>query len=510
MIKAHDLTIEKASAPSMLKRHAREFTHAFFILDQSILPKPEEWAAYLKNSPAMGLSVCSKNPVPASFKKQLAFQREWSFSDPNFAKEFSAWLKASAPESYESATAMLSEPSLNGLPESKAFHSESDDLSDFLDLGDASAMSIEVDEDSLSMAFDIGESMAAVVDAPEPSLPGFAVSHDDAAENLLSAAASEDAAPASVGALAAAAASDDEAEDLFADSEDAGAEGIDFSVQDDAGILLGDESPVNDSLAVDDLESESEPSLSMASGSEIKDLSADPVLDSLDDLPESAADSQAAQVIKRYALLKEKENREKQKTIDILRSELNKAKSSVQGIQAEKRKLMLKVDDLESDRRAMLEMVDELRHQVATADTETSQKIKDYQSRLENSQFLAKRFEKKLEDFKLRVRLDIQKIRARERELENRLELQKRDAEALLGGKDSRLLNQKRELDKLQFEIEILKERLVEETERAEDRSEKLSRAVQSLKMAQGMLSGIDEEVIATAERATDDEGEAA
>jgi regulator of replication initiation timing len=131
--------------------------------------------------------------------------------------------------------------------------------------------------------------------------------------------------------------------------------------------------------------------------------------------------------------------------------------------------------------------------------------------RLDNAIFQASKAQNKLEEFRERVRTDFVKIRAQERELFNKLELQKRDAEALLASKDEQLLNQKREIDRLQYEAETLRERLMEETEKAEERSSRLMRAVQSLRLANDMLSGLSEEVLPAASESfgeTRDDGE--
>ena len=76
----------------------------------------------------------------------------------------------------------------------------------------------------------------------------------------------------------------------------------------------------------------------------------------------------------------------------------------------------------------------------------------------------------------------------------SRLEIQKRDAEALLSAKDERLLNQKRDIDRLEFDIDSLRERLLDDINRSDERRKRIARALQSLKLAQSVLSGLDEE----------------
>ncbi|HVJ64136.1 MAG TPA: hypothetical protein VM901_02665 [Bdellovibrionota bacterium] len=504
-LEGQKIQVEIGTSPALLKYKAPEYSHVVLVVDAAMPPMADMWGTFFKNHKIFLAGALVKSTVPAQFKKFFTFNKDWKFDAPESVPSIVKWVKeAKLPEE---------RPNLPPVPS--------------IEPGVSITGLLNVNETSLKEP-----SVASVVKGAEAPT-SFAV-EDDGLPASMSIEKDESPVAADGFSMSSIVASDDASALRFGEpvSEvlnlgDAGHIGeSDEDPVDDLGDILSDDAPaasrlevsepmVDQSLGELSLQEASvnfggrshvaEAPLSLPSGSLVRDLGNEPMIDSLQELENSGDDTQAVQVVKRYALLKERENREKQKSIDILRSELAKMKASHHAMQADKRKLMLKVDDIEADRRALQETVDELRHKVATSDSDTSQKVRDYQARLENSQFQAKRFEKKLEDFKLRVRLDIQKIRARERELENRLELQKRDAEALISNKDTRLLNQKREIDRLQFEIEILKERLVEETEKAEDRSEKLQRAVQSLRMAQGMLSGIDEEVIATSERQSSD-----
>ncbi len=459
-----EIEVDTSASPSLLRYKAEEYTHILLITDGAMPPMADMWATFFKSSKNFVAAAFVKALIPLQFKKTFKFEHEWKIDDPAGIEAITQWAKAAKAQTKENSTPKLESANSNGY----------ESVTGILRLHEPmlESSSVVAAEARTSFAIDTNE------------VPSFRIENrsNDSAHGMEARFGEPVSEILNIGAL-----------------NNLGQEDNDDDIGSDIAVDSVAMEPTNQSKSI------VVTSLSLASGSEVKDLSQAPVIDSLDEISETGNDSQTSQVVKRYALLKEKENREKQKTIDILRSELDKAKSSQHGIQSEKRKLMLKVDEIEADRRALQETVDELRHKVSMSDNDTMQKIRDYQTRLENSQFLAKRLEKKLEDFKLRVRLDIQKIRARERELENRLELQKRDAESLISAKDTRLLNQKREIDRLQFEMEILKERLVEETERAEDRNEKLQRAVQSLKMAQGMLSGIDEEVISTSERQSGD-----
>ncbi len=213
--------------------------------------------------------------------------------------------------------------------------------------------------------------------------------------------------------------------------------------------------------------------------------------------------------LKRYAALKERESREREATVDMLQKQMGQVKERMLKSENERRRLTLEMDDLRVKLRSLEDVRDQHSHQSNRSEAAHNENLKSLQLRLDNAQFQAHKAEKKLEEFRERVRNDILKIRLKERELSNKLELQKRDAEALLSAKDERLLAQKREIDRLEFEIDNLKERMIDDTRRAEERAAKLTRALKSLRMAQGMLSGIQEEVL-PGTGGNDSDGEAA
>lgn len=219
----------------------------------------------------------------------------------------------------------------------------------------------------------------------------------------------------------------------------------------------------------------------------------------------SGAPSEEIEILKRYAALKEREAREREATIQVLNKQLSQVKEKMLRSEGERRRVMVDLNEAEVSVRALQEQRDQHQHQMRKLESQLQERQKGIQVKLDNAQFSSTRAEKKLEEFRDRVRNDILRIRLRERELSNKLELQKRDAEALLSSKDERLLEQKREIDRLEYEMELLKERMIDDTSRAEERAAKLSRALQSLKMAQGVLTGIEEEVIPTSEAMKDD-----
>jgi chromosome segregation ATPase len=89
---------------------------------------------------------------------------------------------------------------------------------------------------------------------------------------------------------------------------------------------------------------------------------------------------------------------------------------------------------------------------------------------------------------KERVRSDIRKIRVREKELENRLEIVRKDSEALIGSRENKIIELKRKLDLLEFNMDLLQDQYAREKESTFKLRERLAKAAQVVRMAGGML----------------------
>ncbi len=209
--------------------------------------------------------------------------------------------------------------------------------------------------------------------------------------------------------------------------------------------------------------------------------------------------SEDLSTIQKYAAIKEREAREKEATIRVLKGQMAKFEAKIKNSAQERRRLSVENSELKNQVTTLDEDLSQKKFHIQKMDGLHQEEMRALSLRLDNAIFQASKSQNKLEEFRDRVRTDLVKIRAQERELFNKLELQKRDAEALLASKDEQLLDQRREIDRLHYELEGLRERMVEETEKAEDRSARLKRATQSLKLANDLLSGLGEEVLPSA-----------
>lgn len=90
----------------------------------------------------------------------------------------------------------------------------------------------------------------------------------------------------------------------------------------------------------------------------------------------------------------------------------------------------------------------------------------------------------KVEELEHRLKTDFKKIRTRERDLENRLELVRADRQALLQSKDEHILELQRRIDNLSSEIENYRAKLSELNRSFDMQTEQMKRTVRALRLA--------------------------
>lgn len=94
------------------------------------------------------------------------------------------------------------------------------------------------------------------------------------------------------------------------------------------------------------------------------------------------------------------------------------------------------------------------------------------------------RLKTKIQELESRLSSDLKKIRVRERELENRLELSKMEKSALVRSKDETILEHRRKIDQLIVDLESYKEKCVELSMKIDSNQEQFSRTVRALRLA--------------------------
>lgn len=94
----------------------------------------------------------------------------------------------------------------------------------------------------------------------------------------------------------------------------------------------------------------------------------------------------------------------------------------------------------------------------------------------------------KIEELESRMKFDLKKIRVRERELENRLELIRAEKNALVKTKDEQILDVRRKLDQVQLEVESYRHKCVELNKVIDTNQESFKRTTRALRLAMANL----------------------
>jgi hypothetical protein len=94
----------------------------------------------------------------------------------------------------------------------------------------------------------------------------------------------------------------------------------------------------------------------------------------------------------------------------------------------------------------------------------------------------------KIEELESRMKFDLKKIRVRERELENRLELVRAEKNALVKTKDEQILDLRRKMDQVQLEVESYRQKCVELNKVIDTNQESFKRTTRALRLAMANL----------------------
>lgn len=98
------------------------------------------------------------------------------------------------------------------------------------------------------------------------------------------------------------------------------------------------------------------------------------------------------------------------------------------------------------------------------------------------------KYSMKIEELDSRIKFDLKKIRVRERELENRLELVRAEKNALVRTKDEQILDLRRKLDQAQLEVESYRQKCVELNKVIDTNQESFKRTTRALRLAMANL----------------------
>jgi chromosome segregation ATPase len=94
----------------------------------------------------------------------------------------------------------------------------------------------------------------------------------------------------------------------------------------------------------------------------------------------------------------------------------------------------------------------------------------------------------KVDELESKLKFDMKKIRVRERELENRLELVRAEKNAISKNKDEQILDLRRKMDVLQMEVDSYRQKCVELNKQIENSQDSFKRTTRALRLAMANL----------------------
>ncbi len=173
---------------------------------------------------------------------------------------------------------------------------------------------------------------------------------------------------------------------------------------------------------------------------------------------------------------------ELEKEVEHLRSENEELASAGQIFHTRMEEMALKVTQLERER---------------VEDQESARaEMLLLKSSLQHKETEVAKARVKVEDLETRLKSDFKKIRVRERELENRLELLRAEKAALVRSKDEYILEQKRKIDQFSQELDNYKKKCLELNKIIEANQDQVRRTERALRLALTNLEAKEENLV--------------
>lgn len=198
-------------------------------------------------------------------------------------------------------------------------------------------------------------------------------------------------------------------------------------------------------------------------------------------------------VLRKYITLKEQESSDLKEQQRQYQAYVRKLTSEVQSFQRKAHDLASEVELL----KARAKSFDQEREESERAHREELVRLKgayeDQIRRTGNVSAEYKELDRRREEWKAKVREDLKRIKLKERELENKYELLKRDTQALLDSKDKHVMDLKRKNDALELEMESLEERLRAAHLSVAAVQSKKRRLIETLRLALTLLEQMDQ-----------------
>ncbi len=205
-------------------------------------------------------------------------------------------------------------------------------------------------------------------------------------------------------------------------------------------------------------------------------------------VPGGAAQAPDVETLKKYLLLREQD-------VAVLSGQLKASQDQVAALEQQLRLEHGRATELTLAIEEQKRRIDDFDREKARYEESAANEVNDCRFQLKARGDKVRALESQvretsseIERLKERVRGDIRKIRVREKELENRLEILKKDSEALIVARENKIVELKRRIDLLEFNMDLLQDQFSREKETSGRLRERLARAAQVVRVAGGLL----------------------
>lgn len=273
-----------------------------------------------------------------------------------------------------------------------------------------------------------------------------------------------------------------------------------FSADDGADLNLSSSASLDDSLVSDDLNLDSinfgtEPEVNVTSSPTPKSATVLSAVRDVDDEEEERPIKRKKEAVRES----ERDLTEDFKEISGAYSgEMERTQATLANLRADRQELLSRIQQLEDDKvvhgRQMLTMraeLDERKIELSIIRKKLNEEINDLKDRLKMQEERKLILEEKnrilmveLDKAGQKNKIDLKKVQMRERELEQKLELLKSDAETQIKNRDLKILELKRKIDAMEFDMESISQQEKRSVESRFELEDKLDKAIKTLRSA--------------------------
>lgn len=195
--------------------------------------------------------------------------------------------------------------------------------------------------------------------------------------------------------------------------------------------------------------------------------------------------------------------------MDMHSDELARLAATINHLREDREKLLKKIesfeDDKEHEKRELLNLraeLDERKIELSLVKKRFSQREDEQRAKVELAEEKKRLIEEKnkqyhveLEKMSRKVHVDLKKIHQREKELESQLELLKSDAQMQIKNRDQKILDLKRRIDSLEFDIDQLSNKEKKQREEKFETEDKMDKLMKTLRAAISIIEEDEREL---------------